>query len=145
MTSVATNECWPTPQDLWLPLNDKYQFSLDAAADQTNHKTAKWYGPGGEREDALSRSWPFDENIWCNPPYARGKQRKFVEKAIECAWAGGQTVMLLPADTSTRLFHELIWQRYFINFLPKRIRFSGAPHPAKFGSMLVEFSLKGMV
>lgn len=48
--------------------------------------------------------------------------------------------MLLPADTSTVIFHRL-WEedRWEINLLKGRWRFAGAPGPAKFGSMLVRF------
>lgn len=144
MTSVANNE-WATPQELFDELNNRYKFTLDVAASDTNHKCPRWYGRGGERTDALAEPWPSEERIWCNPPYSRGKQILFVKHAIDHAWRGGLSVLLLPADTSTRLFHEYIWKRYPVEFIPKRVRFVGATHPAKFGSMIVEFSLGNMV
>lgn len=139
------NDEWQTPQELFDALNTRYSFSIDGAANRTNHRLLRWYGPGGEREDSLSEPWPSDERIWCNPPYSRGKQRKFVLHAIDHAYRGGLSVLLLPADTSTRLFHELIWKRYPVEFLPRRVKFVGAPSAAKFGSMVVEFNLLNVV
>jgi hypothetical protein len=131
-------------------------------------------GPGGVVEDALIADWqPWLQkgNIWLNPPYSRGLQRKFVEKTIAEVgqhkrakhyegyqlylelgkeaysrqpgpmphWQTNSVVCLLPADTSTKLFHELIIDRE-PEFLKGRIRFKGAPAAAKFGSMIVVFS-----
>lgn len=133
-----------TPQELFDQLNTLHgPFTLDVAADADNHKCDFWYGPGSPLgiEDALSVDWPCSDVIWMNPPYSRGTQRKFVEKAIECARRGGKVIGLLPADTSTRLFHDLIWQRYHVDFLPKRVKFNGMKESAKFGSMVVTFEL----
>lgn len=130
-----------TPQPLFDELNLVYDFTLDVCADRSNHKCDRYYGPGGEEEDALSVDWPTEGNLWMNPPYSRGNQQKFVEKAIQTAERGGRVIALLPADTSTRLFHRSIWQRYHVVFLPKRIKFNGAKNSAKFGSMIVDFSL----
>lgn len=131
---------WGTPTGLWAKLHQVYGFTLDAAANETNAKCGKWYGSGGIEEDALAMEWPTNERIWCNPPYSRGMQRAFVEKALDCARRGGFVVMLLPADTSTKLFHH-IWRHDLcrVSFLKGRVRFEGAPAAAKFGSMLVEF------
>jgi len=132
-----------TPDWLFQDLHSIYGFILDAAANESNHKVDRWFGPGGEAEDALAVDWPTGrEWIWLNPPYSRGNQRKFVEKAIEEAWKGSKTLALLPADTSTRLFHDCIWERYKVQFLSKRLKFNGSKSAAKFGSMLVEFCLR---
>lgn len=133
-----------TPQDLFDEFNERYQFMLDVCADESNTKCPTWYGPGGLVEDALSVRWPTEAPLWMNPPYSRGNQIKFVRKAIETAERGGLVVGLLPADTSTQLFHRLIWKRYPVLFLPRRIRFNGAKSAAKFGSMIVEFNLRNI-
>ena len=139
------NDTWATPDDLFNELNARYHFTLDGAADASNHKLPRWWGPGGEREDALGEPWALPERVFFNPPYSRGRQRAWVEAAIDYAWRGGFSVGLLPADTSTKLFHDLIWQRYRVEFLKKRVRFVGAPSAAKFGSMIVEFNLSGQM
>jgi phage N-6-adenine-methyltransferase len=133
------NDTWATPQELFDEFQERYHFTLDAAADRSNAKLDRYFGAGGIVGDALSIDWPIEERIWFNPPYSRGNQRRFVERAIDCARRGGFSVGLLPADTSTRLFHDLIWKQFHVEFLPKRVRFVGAPSAAKFGSMIVEF------
>lgn len=126
---------WETPQSLFLELDDEFHFTLDAAADRTNHKTDRWYGPGGEVEDALSVEWPTNEIIWLNPPYSRGAQRRFVNQAVDAAQRGGTVVALLPARTDTRLFHQTVWDTKLgrprrwvrdVRFLAGRVRFIDA-------------------
>lgn len=135
---VGKGDNWGTPKWLFDKLNRIYNFSLDAAANLTNHKCSRWFGPGGEREDALADPWPTDVNIFCNPPYSRGLQRRFVERAKECGDNGGLVVMLLPADTSTKLFHDLVLPAG-PQFIRGRVRFEGAPAAAKFGSLIVVY------
>lgn len=129
-----------TPQWFFDELDATYHFILDACADLANHKCLNWYGPDSLRADALEGDWPLGGWIWMNPPYSRGNQRRFVEKAIEQAKRGTHTIALLPADTSTRLFHELIYPDYDIEFLKKRLKFNNAKQGAKFGNMLVKIS-----
>ena len=131
------NDNQSTPQEFWEGLNARYHFILDAAADSSNHKCDRWFGPGAEHEDALSVDWPTDGWIWCNPPYSRGNQKRFLTKAEETAQRGGRVLMLLPADTSTKLFHRC-WDSWSVTFIKGRLKFNGAKSPAKFGSMLVE-------
>lgn len=135
-----SNDNQSTPQAFYDKLHRIYQFTLDAAADHNNRKCPIWFGPGGVRDDALSDGiWPTSERIFLNPPYSRGMQLAFVNKSIECASAGGFVVALLPADTSTRLFHNILWGRYPVEFVRGRLKFNGVASPAKFGSMLVTF------
>ena len=143
------NDNWETPDVLFDRYNARFSFTLDAAANQDNHKCDRWFGPGGESEDALSAiNWPLEEgNIWLNPPYSRGLQRRFIEKAlaeITRIWLSPyamahNVVALLPADTSTKLFHELIQPNGEIEFLKGRITFKGASGKPKFASMVVIF------
>jgi phage N-6-adenine-methyltransferase len=142
---------WGTPLDLFDAYNKRFGFVLDAAADQHNHLVERWFGPGGEHEDALTVDWELDRGpAWLNPPYSRGLQYKFVEKAINevkrYGSAGFGVVMLLPARTDTRLFHHLLYDvltekwRFpvrSVTFLKGRLKFRGAKHGAPFPSMIV--------
>lgn len=145
---------WATPDDLYTTYNALFGFVLDAAADRSNHKCARWFGPGGESEDALSVVWPTAEgNIWLNPPYSKGLQSRFVRKAFEESlrharnphWLRpnqrppGRIVCLLPARTDTKLFHEVIQPFAEVTFLKGRVKFKGAKHGAPFPSMIVVF------
>lgn len=135
------NDQQSTPQWLFDDLASRFHFRLDAAADHTNFKCPDYYGPGGIVDDALSVDWPTDRAIWLNPPYSRGNQRRFVEKAIQTAERGGRVIALLPADTGTKLFHELIWKRFVVEFIPGRLKFNGVKGSPRFASMVVDFDL----
>lgn len=137
---------WRTPDDFFQRLHVEFAFTVDAAADCTNHKLPRWYGPGGEREDALTHPWSPEERHWCNPPYGR-EQVKFVSQAHDAMTQGGCSALLLPARTDTRLFHTYIWdqdnrQPYLgvdVRFIKGRLTFEGAAGPAPFPSMVVVF------
>lgn len=144
---------WETPEELFQRYNAIYHFTIDAAANEVNHKCPRWWGPGGEWPDALDVAWEVElaqgHNIWLNPPYSRGVQSKFVTKAHESmtkVWemlwplGRGSIVCLLPARTDTRLFHDIIQPHgEEIEFLRGRVKFVGAPNSAPFPSMVVIF------
>ena len=140
LTSGKDN--WETPDALFQPLHQTYQFVLDAAADGTNHKVPRWYGPGGEAPNALTVSWPLDEgHVWLNPPYSVGLQAKFVRKAQwEAKGKPYSVVCLLPARTDTKLFHEVILvHAKSVQFLRGRVKFKGGASCAPFPSLIVVF------
>ena len=43
--------------------------AIDAFADPNHHCFQRWWGPGGEKEDAFAQSWD-KELRWCNPPFS---------------------------------------------------------------------------
>lgn len=62
---------------------------------------------------------------YVNPPYNRIDKPKFIHKAYE-EWLKGKTcVLLIPAATGTKQFHELILPNAEIRFLKGRIAFAG--------------------
>lgn len=140
---------WATPLEVFNPLHDEFAFTLDAAANAGNAKCDFFYGPGSAlRVDALLEPWPLSDRIWVNPPYSRGLQARFVAHAATTAINGGLVVMLLPARTDTKSFHQHIWDRERhksrpwvreVRFVKGRIRFVGAPAAAPFPSMVVVF------
>ncbi len=138
----STNDSWETPDDLLAWIDPLGLIQIDAAANEFNHKQARWFGPGGEFEDALAETFVWPRGVyWLNPPYSKGLQRKFVEKAHQAAAGGSVVFMLLPARTDTRLFHDLIWQHPMVSkltFLKGRITFIGADQGAPFPSMVVQ-------
>lgn len=137
---------WGTPQDFFDRLHAEFHFTVDAAANDTNHKLPRWYGPGGEREDALDGFWSTSEVYWCNPPYGR-EQRAFVAQAHDVMTRGGLAVLLLPSRTDTKLWHQWVWNAerqepydgVEVRFVQGRLTFDGAPAPAPFPSVVVVF------
>ena len=138
MFSSATDN-WSTPQDFFDKLNDEFHFTLDVCADETNHKCEHYYT---KEIDGLSRPWIG--TIWCNPPYGR-KIGEWVRRAYISAQIGSATVvMLLPARTDTRWFHDYIYNKSNteIRFIKGRLKFGGCKNSAPFPSMVVIFRSK---
>ena len=99
-TPIYIRDSWRTPKQVFDYLNDEFGFVLDVAASDENHLCDDYYTID---DDSLNQPWDRGGYVWCNPPYSNS--RNFVEKAIEekCG-----TVMLLPADTSTKWFQECV-------------------------------------
>lgn len=135
-----------TPDEFYERYYRTYDFLLDAAANETNHKCDLWFGPGGVAEDALTADWtPFLEqgNVWMNPPYSRNLQTLFVQKAIAASQLATryQVVCLLPSRTDTALFHDFIVPNVVkpVEFLRGRLKFKHTAASAPFPSMVVVF------
>lgn len=143
---------WATPQDLFDELDREFRFTMDAAATRENAKCVNYLGPDHDdpyQRDALGVAWDDElgpEVVFCNPPYS--KCREFVAKAAQEAARGAATVvMLLPARTDTRWFHDYIYDQAAripypgveIRFLKGRLKFGGATNSAPFPSMVVVF------
>lgn len=130
---------WSTPQDLFNKLNDEYGFTLDTCADTSNYKVKNYFN---QKQNGLAQSWQ-DNVCWCNPPYGK-TIADWIDKArTECS-PNCRIVMLLPARTDTRWFHDYIYNNLdcTIEFIKGRLKFSGHKNSAPFPSMLVEFSKK---
>lgn len=127
---------WSTPQDFFDKLNEDFHFTLDPCADDLNHKCEKYYT---KEQDGLKQDWS-GETVFCNPPYGRDV-RKWVEKCFDEVYAGKCrcAVMLLPARTDTRWFHEYIYHKAEVKFIKGRLKFGDQSQPAPFPSMVVIF------
>ena len=135
MFSSKTDQ-WATPQDLFDKLNDEFHFTLDPCADASNHKCEKYFT---KEQDGLLQSWS-GETVFCNPPYGR-EIAKWVQKCSDEVNYGDcrLTVMLIPARTDTRWFHEYIYEKSEIRFIKGRLRFGNSKTYAPFPSMVVVF------
>jgi site-specific DNA-methyltransferase (adenine-specific) len=78
--------------------------------------------------------------VFCNPPYGR-EVGKWVEKSYKEAKKKNTTVvMLIPARTDTRYFHDYIYHKAKeIRFIKGRLKFGKATNAAPFPSMVVVF------
>jgi len=127
--SSRSNE-WETPQDFFDSLNAEFGFTLDVCASEENHKCQFYYT---KDDDGLRQPW--SGTVWCNPPYGRGIG-KWVEKAAK---ADCTVVMLIPARTDTKWFHEFIYGKAEVRFVKGRLRFGGSKTDAPFPNMVVIF------
>lgn len=133
--SSKTNE-WSTPQEFFNELNEEFHFTLDPCADAENAKCKKYFT---KEQDGLKQSWD-GERVFCNPPYGR-EISKWVKKASEDNSLGTTVVMLIPARTDTRYFHDYIYKKegVEVRFLRGRLKFGGSKNSAPFPSMVVIF------
>jgi len=115
---------WPTPDSLFNLLNDEFHFDFDLAADHTNAKCSAYFSV---EDDALQQKWLG--TCWLNPPYGVTKPRlsDWVKKAYQesehCT-----VVMLIPARTNTRWWHDYCMKATEIRFINGRPKFGDAKH-----------------
>ncbi len=102
-----------TPPDIWQTLSQEFRFTVDACASHDNHLLPKYYTTA---EDGLQQDWT-GEVVYCHPMFD-GKIGRWVEKAFNSRCV---TVMLLPASTHTKYFHQFIKDnpRCEVRFLKK--------------------------
>ena len=131
----SAKEEWETPQDLFNALNDEFHFTVDVCALPENAKCNEYFTP---EMDGLVQHW--GGVCWCNPPYGR-KIINWVIKAKMAQSTGATVVMLLPARTDTKWFHEYIYNGWNteIRFIKGRLKFGGSKNAAPFPSMIVIF------
>lgn len=129
----SKSEEWETPQNLFDELNKEFNFTIDVASSDNNYKVKKHYT---KNDNGLLQNWD-NEIVWCNPPYGR-KIGDWVKKASE---SKGIVVMLIPARTDTKWFHEYIYikQNVETRFLKGRLKFGNSKNSAPFPSMIVIF------
>lgn len=133
---------WCTPQQFFDELDAEFHFVLDAAATHQNSKCKRCFTP---EDDGLIQNWDMGGAVYCNPPY--GKEiGLWVKKAYEEAQKGTTIVMLIPARTDTKYFHEYIYHKAEIRFVKGRLKFTdenGTPKgTAPFPSMVVIYNRK---
>jgi site-specific DNA-methyltransferase (adenine-specific) len=125
---------WATPQDLFDRLHAQYGFTLDGCATAKNAKCPAYFTIV---EDGLAQIWTG--RVWMNPPYGR-EIRDWMRKAWEASQTTAEVVVcLVPARTDTAWWHEYA-KHGAVDFLPGRLRFGGAEHPAPFPSAVVVFT-----
>jgi site-specific DNA-methyltransferase (adenine-specific) len=131
--SSATDD-WATPQRFFDCLNREFKFTLDPCASEANAKCERFFT---KEQNGLSKSWR-GERVFCNPPYGRVIGR-WARKAYRSRDKAEVIVMLLPARTDTKWFHDFIYGKAEIRFLRGRLRFGNAKALAPFPSMIVIF------
>lgn len=132
---MSQSDQWATPQDFFDKLDAEFHFTLDPCADGGNHKCDRYYT---REQDGLTQDWG-GEIVFCNPPYGR-EIPKWVKKAYEESRKDNTVVvMLIPARTDTRWFHDYIYNQAEIRFIKGRLRFGESNDNAPFPSMVVVY------
>ena len=132
---TSNTDQWATPQYVFDELNQEFGFTLDPCADEFNHKCDKYFT---KDDNGLIQNWGNDR-VFCNPPYGR-EIGKWVQKAYETNRTNNNlVVMLLPARTDTKWFHDYIYGKAEIRFIKGRLKFGDSKNSAPFPSMIVVF------
>lgn len=129
----SNSEEWATPQAFYDELNKEFGFTLDPCATPENAKCTRYFT---KETDGLSQSWQ-GEIVFCNPPYGHDIA-KWVDKAhTEVVMGNTTVVMLIPARTDTKYFHDYIYHKYEIRFIRGRLHFNESKTGTPFPSMVV--------
>lgn len=106
----SNNDEYETPKKIFDPLMKEFKFIADMACTAENSKCKMGM------TNSLAAPWIYLFNrrrkniiVWCNPPYSRGLQKKFLEKGVEAAKDGITSVFLVPARTDTKAWHDHVW------------------------------------
>ncbi|WP_035507577.1 DNA N-6-adenine-methyltransferase [Halobacillus karajensis] len=126
---------WATPQDFFDGLDNEFNFTLDPCATSENAKCDNYFTI---EDDGLKQSWE-GETVFCNPPYGR-EIKLWVKKAFqESKKPNTKVVMLIPARTDTKYFHDYIYMQARVRFIKGRLKFGNGKGNAPFPSMVVIF------
>jgi|TARA_R100000030_G_scaffold95633_1_gene83245 site-specific DNA-methyltransferase (adenine-specific) len=127
---------WATPQEFFDKLNWRFgPFNLDPCASPFNTKCANFFT---EVEDGLSKDWG-ENTVFVNPPYGRGID-KWIQKAYnEAKKPDTKVVMLIPARTDTKYWHNYVMKASEIYFVKGRLKFGNSGNAAPFPSAVIVF------
>lgn len=131
---------WSTPNKIYDDLNNEFNFNLDPCSSEVNHKCENYFTI---EDDGLSKNWG-GYRVFCNPPYSN------IAAWVKKAWQESTkdntlVVLLIPARTDTKYFHEYIYQRSEIRFIKGRLKFGESKNSAPFPSMIVIFRAGGLI
>jgi site-specific DNA-methyltransferase (adenine-specific) len=122
---------WATDDAFFNQVDREFHFTVDVAAAPENAKCARFYTI---EDDGLMQDWD-GEIVWCNPPYGE----RIKDWMYKAATSNATTVLLVPARTDVRWFHDIVLPRAEVRFIKGRLRFGGSKDPAPFPTMLVIF------
>ena len=125
---------WPTPAAFFAELDREFGFTLDPCATRQNATCPRFFT---EDDDGLVQDWGA-QTVFCNPPYGRAVGA-WVRKCHEAARAGATVVLLIPARTDTRYFHQWIYGKAELRFVRGRLKFGDGRQSAPFPSLVAVF------
>lgn len=128
---TSTTDEWPTPKGFFDGLNKEFRFTLDPCATSENATCREFFC---REQDGLAQDWSH-HRIFCNPPYGREISR-WAEKCFRSSQAGALVVLLVPARTDTRWFHDWVCNKAELRFVRGRLKFGDGKHAAPFPSLV---------
>lgn len=97
-----------------------HDIDLDPCTEPDNPTYALHYLTA--MEDGLLQPWDGYRSIYVNPPYSRARE-PWVRKCIEAGERGQSVVLLIPAHTDTRIWHEAMQTASAVCFIKGRVKF----------------------
>lgn len=97
-----------TTAEMFGPLQDRFGFTLDAAASAENTKCQYYFT---REDDGLQQSWA-GQRVWCNPPFS--DCGAWVRKAWTewVPWGADTIVMLLPNNRTEQPWWQDLVEPY---------------------------------
>jgi site-specific DNA-methyltransferase (adenine-specific) len=128
---------WSTPDDFFKKLDWRFgPFDLDPCANTHNTKCANFFT---EIEDGLKKSWQ-GHTVFVNPPYGRGIDAWIKKGYEEAQDPDTKVVMLIPARTDTKYWHDYVMKAEMVFFIKGRLKFGDSENCAPFPSAVVVFT-----
>ena len=129
---TSGTDLWATPVKVFEELDAEFHFNLDPCAVAENAKCERYFTP---EQDGLAQDWG-GATVFCNPPFSQMARwvRKCYEESLK---PGTKVVMLIPARTDTRYFHDWIYHKAELRFIRGRLHYNDGPQGAPFPSMVV--------
>jgi len=129
-----------TPQILFDELNNEFHFEIDLAANHENALLPLYYT---KENSAFDYFW--NTNSFLNPPYS--ELYNWLEYASK---QRGLIVVILPCDTSTKWFHDFLWDKtkhttrkgIQLRFPKGRFKFGKYTTSPKFATIIAIFNSK---
>jgi phage N-6-adenine-methyltransferase len=132
----SSTEEWPTPRSFFNNLNRRHRFTLDPCATPENATCPLYFT---KEDDGLAQDWGT-HRVFCNPPYGR-TIGAWVRKCFDASQRGALVVLLVPARTDTRWFHDWVQGKATeIRFIEGRLTFGTATWAAPFPSMVAVYT-----
>jgi len=134
----SAKQDWNTPKDLFNKIDKEFNFEYDLAASKDNTLCEKFYT---KEDDGLKQMWAGV--CWLNPPYGdkASKMVNWIKKAYNDSVNDGNltVVMLIPARTNTKWFHQYCMKSAELKFICGRPKFGDATHGLPQPLVLVVF------
>ena len=131
----STSGDWDTPQTFYDKLDRQFSFTLDPCATEASAKCAKYYT---EEDDGLVQDWK-GHTVFVNPPYGRSIGVWLKKGYEESKKHNTIVVMLVPARTDTKWWHDYVMRAKEVHLVRGRLKFGTSDNAAPFPSAVVIF------
>jgi len=131
----STKSDWDTPQAFYDKLDKTFGFTLDPCATTNSAKCNKYFT---EKQNGLIQDWT-GHRVFVNPPYGRNIGEWLKKGYHESQNHNTIVVMLVPARTDTKWWHDYVMKANEVHLVRGRLKFGTSDNAAPFPSAVVVF------